>query len=135
MSDELARALLVAGALALALALAWWARRRTGRHGPPADVRGLTTGPGAVIFTKEDCPSCAATLAHLETLDIPIRQVRAEDDPGELERRGVTGVPITVIIDATGRPQRQFAGLPPLRPLRRAVRRAREIPGARPRGL
>jgi hypothetical protein len=116
----------------VALGLAWWWRARTGS---PVDVGGLIDGPGAVIFTRDDCSACTTTLELLEALDLPIRQIRAEDEPGELERRGVTGVPITVVVDGTGRARGQFVGLPKPRALRRAARRAGEIPGPGPREL
>lgn len=123
MSDP-ARILLVLAVVALSLAIAWWLRSRAGRSGDPIDVAGLREGAGVVIFTKDDCPTCVTTLALLDTVSVPVRQVRAEDEPKELEARGVTGVPVTVVVDGSGRPIAQFAGVPPARALRRAVARA-----------
>ena len=134
MSDP-ARILLVLSVAGMALALAWWLRARAERSGTAVDVTGLSAGAGVVIFTKEHCPSCVTTLGMLETVDVPVRRIRAEDEPEVFEARGVTGVPVTVVVDGLGRPIAQFAGVPPARGLRRAIARAGEIPGARPREL
>jgi glutaredoxin len=123
MSAELTRVMIVAAAVAVALGAAWWARRWAARRGPVVDASGLLEGPGVVIFTKDDCATCVEMLERLATLDLPIRQVRAEDEPRELEKRSVTAVPVTVIQDGAGRPRAQFTGLAPTRPLRRAARR------------
>ncbi|MBT8193913.1 MAG: hypothetical protein KJP22_10970 [Acidimicrobiia bacterium] len=134
MSDP-ARILLVVAVAGLALAVAWWFRARADRSGAPVDVTGLTAGAGVVIFTKDNCPSCVTTLGMLETLTLPVRRVRAEDEPELFEARAVTGVPVTVVVDGSGEPVAQFAGVPPARGLKRAIARAGEIPGARPREL
>lgn len=131
--SDLARILLVVSVAALALALAWWLRRRASRSGVAIDVTGLTAGAGVVIFTKDDCASCVTALALLETAALPVRRVRAEDEPEEFEARGITGVPITVVVGGSGRPIAQFAGAPPAWRLKRAIALAGEIPGARPR--
>jgi len=123
MSDPV-RILIVLLVAASALAVAWWLRSRAVRSGDPIDVAGLREGAGVVIFTKDDCPTCVTMLALLETTVAPVRRVRAEDEPQELEARGVTGVPLTVVVDGAGRPIAQFAGVPPSRALRRAVARA-----------
>ncbi len=133
--SDLARILIVLSVSGLSLAVAWWLRARSDRSGEPIDVAGLLAGGGVIVFTKDDCSTCVTTLALLEALSVPVRRVRAEDEPDELEARGVTGVPVTVVVDTAGRPVAQFAGLPPGRALRRAVARAGEIPGARPREL
>jgi glutaredoxin len=119
-----ARILLVLLVAALSLVVAWWLRSRADRSGDPIDVAGLREGAGVVIFTKDDCPTCVTTLALLETAAVPVRRVRAEDEPEELAARGVTGVPVTVVVDGSGRPIAQFAGVPPTRALLRAVARA-----------
>ncbi len=142
MSSDLPQIATVAGAVGLSLGTAWWLRRRAARHGAPINVAGLMAGSGFVIFTKDECPACLATLERLTLFGLPIRQVREEDEAHELRNRGVTGVPITVVLDGNGRPCGQFAGLPKPRALRRAVRRAGrsshmagEIPGRDPREL
>jgi hypothetical protein len=128
----------VAATVAGALGAAGWARRTAAHRGPEVDVTGLVVGPGVVIFTKDDCATCADALERVEGLGLAVRQIRAEEEPGELEARGVTGVPVTVVVDAAGLPCGRFAGLPARRALRRAARRARrsgEIPGGGGRDL
>ena len=116
---------IILAVLAAALVVIWLLRRRADRTGSPIDVRELAAGRAAVVFTKDDCPTCDRTLQKLELLDIPIVRVRAEDRPDELESRHITGVPVTVVVDRTGQNRGQFRGLPPSVSLRRAVRRAR----------
>jgi len=134
MSDP-ARILLVLSVVASALACAWWLRAVASRSGDAVDVTGLIAGSGIVIFTKDDCPSCVTTLALLETVTGQVCRFRAEDEPEVFEERGVTGVPVTVVVGASGRPVAQFAGVPSERALKRAIALAGEIPDARPRKL
>lgn len=135
MSPDIVRFVIVMASVAVALGAAWWARRRAARRGPSVDVSGLLAGPGVVIFTKDDCATCVEMLGRLASSGLPIRQVRAEDEAVELERRAVTAVPVTVIQDNAGRPVAQFRGVAPAAALRRAVRRAGEIPDAGAREL
>ncbi|MBT8203181.1 MAG: hypothetical protein HKN74_04460 [Acidimicrobiia bacterium] len=115
------RVLIVAAVAAGALVVAWLLRVRARRGVAVVDVSGLTAGPAVVVFTKDDCANCARTLERIGALGLPIRQIRAEDDPEALRSRGITGVPVTVFVDSAGRSRRQFAGLPPARLLRRAA--------------
>lgn len=122
--SELVRVVIVVAAVAAALGVAGLSRRWAGRRGMPIEVSGLLEGPGAVIFTKDDCATCVEMLDRLATVGLPIRQVRAEEEPDELERRSVTAVPVTVIQDGAGRPRAQFRGMASASALRRAARRA-----------
>lgn len=125
MNPDLARVLTVALAAGAALGLAGWLRVRAARRGNPIDISGLAEGPAAVVFTKDDCSTCTAVLELVSTLGLPIRQVRAEDEPEIFEQRGVTAVPITIFIDGDANPRGQFGGVPARRPFERAARRAR----------
>lgn len=124
MSPDLVRVLIVVAAAAAALGLAGWLRARASGRGDPVDVTGLANGPAIVVFTKDDCSTCVTALESVSSQGLPIRQVRAEDEPEVFEARGVTAVPLTVIIDAAGLPLARFGGNPPKRSLQRAVRRA-----------
>lgn len=125
MSDLELRLVVVGGVVVGALVWIWATRRRAERRGDPVDVSGLVDGPAAVVFTKDDCQTCVQTLDRLRALDLPIRQVRAEEHPEALATRDITGVPVTVIVDAVGTECGRFRGLPGRAALRRAVRRAR----------
>lgn len=128
-------AAVVMGLLGVALVGGWVARTQKARSTPTVDVSGLAPGPAVVIFTRDDCPNCPAALERASALGLSVRRVRAEDEPGELARRGVEGVPITVVIGRDGRVHGQFGGVPPLRRLRRSARRASEIPDGGARDL
>ena len=125
MTDPALRVAVLAAIVAAALVVIWLARRRARNVGPPVDVRELASGPAAVVFTKDDCPTCDETLQRLRALNVRIVQVRAEDRPDEFEARGITAVPVTVVLDESGESRGQFRGLPPSASLRRAVHRAR----------
>lgn len=129
---DLARVAIVGGVLVAALVLAWWARTLAARRGSPIDVTGLMQGPAVIVFTKDDCANCAAALELVEGLGLPVRQIRAEEEPRVLKERTVSAVPVTVVIDGSGRTRGQFGGVPSKRALDRAAGRAREIPEARP---
>jgi hypothetical protein len=118
------RLVVVGAVLMAALVMIWYFRRRAARTGLPVDVTALVAGPAAVVFTKDDCRTCVRTLERLRTLDIAVVQIRAESQPRALERRAITAVPVTVIVDDGGVTRGQFRGLPPMRALRRAVHRA-----------
>jgi hypothetical protein len=124
-TSELVRILIVAGAAAVALGLAGWLRARASGRGDPVDVSGLADGPAIVMFTKDDCSTCVTALERVSAQPLPVRQVRAEDEPEVFEARGVTAVPLTVIIDTAGKPIARYGGVPPTRSLQRAAKRAR----------
>jgi len=120
--------IVVVGAVGAAVGLAVLARSWLGPGGPSVDVTGLVQGPAAIVFTRDNCSSCAAALEEVGGLGLPVRQVRAEDEPDELTSRGVSGVPTTVLIDKSGSVTGQFGGVPPRMALKRASKRAKEIP-------
>lgn len=135
MSDPAVRVLVVALAAGGALAVSWLIRTYYARRQPKLDVWKLISQPGAVVFTRDDCPNCSAVLAILETAKAPVRQVRAESEPGVFEQYAIEGVPLTVVVAGPGHPVAQFAGLPRAGTLRRALRRLGEIPSTRGPGL
>ena len=135
MSDPLIRALVVVLAVGGALLVAWMARVFSNRRQRTLDVSWLMSDPGVVVFTKDECPNCAAVLAILKPTGAPVRQIRAEAEPEVFERLAIEGVPVTVVVAAQGRNVAQFAGLPRAALLRKAWRRVGEIPSSRVPGL
>ena len=135
MSDPSVRIAVVAVLAVAGLLAAWLARSLHNKRQKRLDVSGLISGPGVVVFTKDDCPNCAAVLKLLEPSSLTLRQVRAEAEPEVFEQLAVDGVPITVVVADGGRNVGQFAGLPTAMSLRRALRRGGEIPSEWAAGL
>ena len=123
MSDAGVRVAVVVTLAVVALLVAWLARFLHSRRQNRLDVSGLISGPGVVVFTKDDCPNCAAVLELLDGDPVTVRQVRAEAEPEVFEKLAIEGVPITVVVAEAGRRVAQFAGLPRAASLRRALRR------------
>lgn len=134
MSWEL-RILVVGATLLTALAISWRLRAGAARRGDPVDVAPLRAMSSAVVFTRDNCANCAEVMRLLTDLQVPIRQVRIEEEVDLFERLGVAAVPLTVLTDSSGNTRAQFGGVPQRRALRRALRRAGEIPGRSPRRL
>jgi len=122
-SDAGVRVAVVVTLAVVALLVAWLARFLHSRRQNRLDVSGLISGPGVVVFTKDDCPNCAAVLELLDGDRVTVRQVRAEAEPEVFEKLAIEGVPITVVVASAGRRVAQFAGLPRAASLRRALRR------------
>ena len=135
MNEPVVRVLIVALAAAGALVVSWIIRIVHNKRQPRVDVSRLISQPGVVVFTKDDCPNCAAVLKMLEPTGAVVRQVRAETEPEVFEQLAIEGVPLTVIVAAAGRQVAQFAGLPRAASLRRALRRVGEIPSTGVAGL
>jgi len=122
----------VAALLVVAVVVARAAGRWQRPSHPPVDVSDLAPTPGIVLFTSTDCSSCKAALAAVEGTGAPVREITWELEGATLEARGVEAVPLTVVVDATGRPVGQVSGVPPRRWLRAAWKRATvdEMPDA-----
>ena len=122
--DSLAlRILLLAGVLAVAAGLAWWARQ-TRSHHPPVDVGGLGLPAGIVVFTSTDCPRCKDVLAIARSVEAPLREITYELEADLQRRAGVVGVPLTVVLDKSGEVVAQLPGRVRQQSLRRALQRA-----------
>ncbi len=135
MNDPVLRVAVVAIGAALALLVAWIVRAVYNKRARTLNVQSLISGPGVVVFTKDDCPNCAAVLAMLKPTGAQVRQVRAEAEPEVFAELGVEGVPITVVVSESGDTAAQFSGLPRPARLRRALRRFGEIPDSGGTGL
>ncbi len=122
MADALVRLLIVAGVIAAAAGVAFLFRRRP--FHPPVDIAGMGLGPGLVVFTSTTCRRCKVVLAAAKSVGVPLREVTYELEGALQERAGVTGVPLTLVVDQSGTVVAQYAGLVTARRLRRAVERA-----------
>jgi hypothetical protein len=118
--STVARVLLVLALLGVAAAAGAAARRFRPQH-PPIDIAGLGLPAGITVFTSTDCPRCKPVLASARASGVPVREVTYELE-GDLQRRaGVIGVPLTVVVDRSGRVVAQLAGRVSARRLRRAA--------------
>ena len=122
MDEALARLLIVAGVIAVAAGVAFLFRRRA--FHPPVDIDGMGLGPGLVVFTSTTCRRCKIVLAAAKSIGAPLREVTYELEGAVQQRAGVTGVPLTLVVDQSGTVVAQYAGLVTARRLRRAVGRA-----------
>jgi len=118
-ADILGRVALLVAVVAAAAIVAYGARRRP--HHAPADITGLGFGPGLVVFTSTECRRCKLVLAAAKATGAPLREVTFELEASLQEQAGVTGVPLTIVIDGDGKATAQFAGLVGERRLRRAL--------------
>ena len=119
MDDALVRLLLITAVVGAAAGVAFLFRRRPVH--PPVDIAGTGLGPGLVVFTSTECQRCKVVLAAAKSLDAPLREVTYEIEPALQERVGVSGVPLTLVIDNSGAVAAQYAGLVSSRRLRRAL--------------
>lgn len=117
------RLALILGVVAIAAAVAAVARRRVSYH-PRLDIEGTGFAPGLVIFTSTECRRCKVVLAEAKATGAPLREVTYEIEAALHEQLGVTGVPLTLVVDPTGRLSAQFAGLVGRGRLRRALTRS-----------
>jgi len=117
------RLALVVGVLAIAALVAVISRHRVSYHNA-LDIEGAGFSPGLVVFTSTDCRRCKEALEVAKATGAPLREVTYELEAGLQERLGVTGVPLTVVVDSAGRSVAQFAGSLHPRRLRRALERS-----------
>lgn len=123
MSDPLVRLLLIAVVVAVAVGVGLLARRRLVTH-PAVDISGVGFEPGLVVFTSTACHRCKKVLAAARATGAPLREVTYELEAGLQEKVGVTGVPLTLVVDGSGRLNSQIAGQAGEQRLRRAIRKA-----------
>ena len=121
MNDVVVRLLVVAAVVGLA-ALAAYAIGRVRRppH-PEITVGSVGDRPGVVMFTSTTCPTCKEAIARLEEVGAPFREVTSDLEPQRFETWGVVAVPVTVVLDSESSVVATFSGVPPARPLRRAL--------------
>ena len=124
MSDVIVRAVVVVALMLVAVGVARLAARwQRPVHRPP-DLHGLGMPAGIVLFTSTECRNCRNALAAAEDTGAPIRQITHELEPDVFEKAGVEAVPLTAVVGGDGSVTATFAGVPPARRLRRALRGA-----------
>jgi thioredoxin-like negative regulator of GroEL len=124
MSDVLSRLLVVVAVVALAAGAAWIIGRVRRPPHPGIVVGEEGSRPGVVVFTSTTCATCKETIARLEQMRIPFREITSELEPQRFEDWGVVAVPVTVVIDAQGRAVDVFTGVPRTRSVSRSLSRA-----------
>ena len=102
MSDVWIRLLLVTGALALAVTIAYLMRRANRPKTRVFEQTGLYEG--LYLFTSRGCPTCASARARLEDAFGPgtFEEMIWEDDPAVFAFIGVTEVPAILRVGPTG---------------------------------
>jgi len=123
-SDLVLRLLVVIVAAGVVVAVA---RLRPRRRGRSLRTGGNLEGPGLYLFTASACDSCdSARSVYVDVLgEDGFTEFTWEDRPSLLTRLGVGEIPVSTVLDSTGREVGSFVGVPPRRALRRAARRMR----------
>jgi hypothetical protein len=124
MSETLLRLAVVVVLVAAAAAVGLMLRRWQWASHPPIEATELNLPPGLVVFTSVDCTNCKKMLDALRRLDLPVREVTYELEPGMFEAAGVEAVPLTVVIDDQGAVVTQLPGVVSARRVKWAARRA-----------
>lgn len=123
--NDLTLRLLLVGAVVLVAGVAALAARRYGApYHRPIQTAGIDLPPGIVVFTSTECSKCKRVLARAKKVGAPLREVTYELERPLFEAAGIEGVPLTVVVDQSGRVIAQMAGLARIGSLRRAVARA-----------
>ena len=80
--------------------------------------------PQRYRYEAARCTNCGKVMRSLRGLDVPIREVTYELEPGLFETAEVSGVPLVVVMSPDGSAFEQFAGAIRPRRLRRSLARA-----------
>jgi hypothetical protein len=121
MSDLTIRLLVVGSVIVVVAIVALVARRLGTPYHAPVDLDGLDLPAGLVLFTSTECEKCRKARAVVKATGAPLREVTYEIEAAMFERGGVSGVPLTVVIEENGGVVAQFAGVPSWRRLNRAL--------------
>jgi len=122
MSDPLVRLLVAMAVVAIAVGIAFVAKKLRKPIHPTVRVGDLGDRPGVILFTSTDCTNCKGAIARLKDLAIPYREVTHELEPQRFEDWEVVAVPLIVVVDADGNAASVFSGVPPKRALLEAVK-------------
>jgi len=80
--------------------------------------------PGIVLFTSTDCSTCKRTISRIHESGLTFREITYDLEPQRFDAWGVTGVPLTVVLDAAGTIVDGMSGVPSIRRMRRAAQKA-----------
>ncbi|GMQ97831.1 MAG: hypothetical protein BMS9Abin17_0334 [Acidimicrobiia bacterium] len=81
--------------------------------------------PGIVLFTSTDCSTCKRAISRIHESGLTFREITYDLEPQRFDAWGVTGVPLTIVLDAAGSIVDGMSGVPSIRRLRRAAQKAR----------
>ena len=118
MSEPLARALVVASALVVALAVAFvaWRGPRRRARAVALDLSPLEPGT-TVFFTDPVCATCDTARARLRSAGVTFVEVSYGSDPELMRAVGVEAVPLVVVVDRDGGESARIVGVPTRRGL------------------
>lgn len=116
--------MIVAGVMILVAIITVIARKLGSPHHGRVEVAGLDLPSGIVLFTSTECSNCKEALARAKETGAPLREITYEIEAARFESAGISGVPLTLVIDGEGSVIEQIAGVPGRRRLRRALDRA-----------
>ncbi len=80
--------------------------------------------PGIILFTSTDCSACKETISRIEQSGISFREITHELEPQRFESWGISGVPLTVVLDSASVVVDMITGVPSQRRIRRAAHSA-----------
>ncbi len=124
MNDVAARVAAVIIVLGIARVVALLLARFLRPKHPDVIVGDEGDRPGIVLFTSTDCSTCKRAISRIRESGLTFREITYDLEPQRFEAWGVTGVPLTVVLDADGGIVDGMSGVPPIRRMRRAVQRA-----------
>lgn len=124
MNDVVIRLLIVGALVVVAVGVAAIASRVRRPPHPDITVGEVGDRPGVVLFTSTTCPTCKETIALLEDIGVPFREVTHDLEPQRFETWGVVAVPVTVVVDEHSQVVDVFSGVPRRRSVERAIGRA-----------
>lgn len=124
MSGEVTRLIVVVVVVVVAIGVAAVLRKISKPPHPDIVVGDAGDRPGVVLFTSTDCGNCKETIALLKAESVAFREITYDIEPQRFESWVVLAVPLCVVLDAEGEVVETMSGVPRLRTLKRALRRA-----------
>ena len=123
MSDPLLRVVIVLVAVGVVLGGAWLGRGRLRRHVKRTPLRLEEVEGRVLFFTDVACRRCDLMRDRLVALAAGFAEIAFNHEPDLHRAIGVTGVPLLVVRDGSGRIVDRVAGVASVRRIRRALSR------------